>query len=399
MDRSHVRQIVVLTQDEALYQRLAAGLAAGQEYRPLQLGRTVEDAYRLAGQGTIDVLLLDARLHTSATPALIRSISERLPGVPLALLSNPLEADLIRQALTAGARSFLPLDFAPSSLVQLIEDLTSRDGAELQAAAGRRGHAIVVFSLKGGVGRTLVAANLAVALRTASNSPVVLVDGQILHGDTEIDLNLRPQHSIADLVSQVDHLEPDLVDSALVQHASGIRVLAACDSAEAAESVQPRHLARILAALRPRYRWIVVDTGNAADDRMDAMLDAADTVLLLTTPEFTALRATRVFLEAAHQQAYPREKMRLVVNRADLLGGVPTKEIERNLGLPVSAKLPDDSPLVTFSINRGVPLVTSHPRKPLARSFAALAADLVAATEPVEAARRKAGLFGLGKGG
>jgi len=399
VDRSHGRQIVVLTQDEVLYERLAAGLVAGEDYRLLQLGRTVEDVYRLAGQGTVDVLLLDARLHAGATPALIRSMGERLPGVPLALLANPMETDLIRQALTAGARSFLPLDFAPASLAQLVDDLTRRGAAEPQGGAAKHGHVLVLFSLKGGVGRTLLATNLAVALRAATDSPVVLVDGQILHGDTEIDLNLKPQHCIADLASQVDHLEPDLIDAALVQHASGVRVLAACDSAEQAEAVQPRHLARILAALRLQYRWVVVDTGNTADDRMDAMLDAADTVLLLTTPEFPALRATRLFLEAARQQAYPQEKMRLVVNRADLLGGVPAKEIERNLGLPVSAKLPDDSPLVTLSVNRGVPLVTSHPRKPLARAITGLAAETVAAMEPAEATRRRSGPFSLGRGG
>ncbi len=89
-------------------------------------------------------------------------------------------------------------------------------------------------------------------------------------------------------------------------------------------------------------------------------------MLLLTTPELTALRAARTFLQAAREQNYPHDKLRLVVNRADLIGGVPLKEIERSLRLR-SAQLADDSGLVTFSINRGVPLVTSHPRKPLAR--------------------------------
>lgn len=392
--------MLAVTGDEALYQRLAAGLgsapgatAVSAAFRLLPICRDPAEAARVAAQEGVDVLLVDSRLQPSDPAALVRALSDRAAGVPIAILADPQNADLIRRALAAGARSFLPITFAPESLQQLVADLTSVKEARPESSNGAAGHVVVVLSLKGGVGRTLLATNLAVALRGATNRPVALVDGQILNGDTEIDLNLRPQHTIADLAGQVDHLDPNLVDEALTQHSSGIRVLAATGSPELAERVGPTHLSRILGALRRTYSWVVVDTGSAADERMDAMLDVADTVLVLTTPEFTALRATRIFLQAARQQDYPQDKLRLVVNRADLLGAVPLKEIERNLDTPVTAQLVDDSALVTFSVNRGVPLVMSHARKPLARSIVSLAQSLIAEVEPAKPPRRGLGLF------
>ncbi len=170
---------MVLTQDEALVQRLAAGLAATPDYRLLPAGRDVSDAQRYSAEGGVHLVLVDWRLQPDDTPALVRSLIERFPGVPVALLADPQDTDLIRRALMAGAKSFLPVEFAPESLVQMVEDLTSLNGSRPGSAGGQTGRVVVVFSLKGGVGRTLLATNLAVALRRWTSGAVALVDGQI----------------------------------------------------------------------------------------------------------------------------------------------------------------------------------------------------------------------------
>lgn len=394
MDKGRIKQIMLLSRDEPLRQRLAEAMAGNPTYRLLRSSESLDDAYVLGVQGLLDLLLVDQRLAPSDPLAPVQALHQRLYDVPLVVLADPADADYIRQALLAGARAFLPFEFSRSSLIQTIDDLTR--GATGAVRPQYQGRIIAVTSLKGGVGRTMLATNLAVALRQVSQAPVALVDGQLIFGDTEIDLNLNPQHSIADLVDQVSSLEPEVLDEAMVRHASGVHVLAATADQQAAERLKPEHLSAILNALPRQYAWIVVDTGNWQDARLDALLAAADTVLLLTTPEMTSLRAARLFLQMAREDGAAAGKTRLVINRADLVGGIEVKEIERTLGLSAYATLGDDSALVTYSVNRGVPLVLSHENKPLARNVRQLAQKLAAEVAAPVKARGRFPLFRRG---
>jgi len=400
VEKRQAKQVVVLSADEELQRRVAAALASKPNYHLLQRTKDPKDAYALGAQGALDLVFFDQRLSPSDPSTPVRELRDQLPAVPVVVLVQPEDADYVRRALLAGARSYLPLKFVPASLIETIDDLAG-DGsrAPAPAARGAPGNVVVVTSLKGGVGRTMIATNLAVALREENRTPVVLVDGQLLHGDTEIDLNLSPQHSICDLIDQVDSLEPEVLDEALARHASGLRVLAACSDPIAARLIQPHHLSRILEGLRHYYAWIVVDTGNWMDERLDAILDAANVVLLVATPEMTALRAARVFLQMARDHDYPMERIRLVVNRGDLLGAIPGEQIERRLGVEAYATLADDSAVVAHSVNRGVPLVLSHGRKPLGRGLTALAEKLVTEFAPVTQESRGFSLFRRRAGG
>lgn len=379
-----------------MQKRVAAALGTAPGYHLLQRVSNIEAIYSLGVQGALDLILLDYRLHPEDPLVPVKDLHQRLAEVPLTVLADPQEADYIRRALLAGAKAFLPLQFAPESLTQTIDDLTL---GGMRGPGGRApGRLLTVFSLKGGVGRTLVASNLAVAMREESKAPVVLVDGQAAYGDVEIALNLKPQHTVAELVAQVETLEPEVLDHALVRHASGLRVLASPGGTAAADRVQPRHLSAILRVLRGYYPWVVVDGGYWMDPRTEPVLEASDVILLLTTPEMTALRATRVFLQMAREQHYPDDKVRLVINRYDMTAGIPEKQVRRLLGLEPFALLADDPALVAYSLNRGVPLVQSHGRKPLARVLRQMAHELVAEATP-RAASARGGLLGLGRSG
>jgi pilus assembly protein CpaE len=388
-------RVLLLSRDEALHGRVAAALATSRRYDLLQRTSDLEDAYALGAEGILSLVLLDRRLSGDDELAPVRELKQRLVNADIVVVSGSDDSEYIRRALLVGARAFLPYDFSPDSLVQTLDDLSDGD---LQHAGGRSGrgasHMVAVAAIKGGVGRTLLATNLAVAIREATHQPVVLVDGQFLYGDTEIDLNLSPQHSIADLVGQVGSLEREVLDEALVHHASGLRVLAATDSPADLSRITPESVTGIVRGLKKHYPWVIVDTGNWMDERLDSLLEMADLVLLVATPEMTALRAARLFLQMTRESDYPENKVRLVLNRADLLGGVPGPDIERSLGLGTYASLCDDGALVAYSINRGVPLVISHPRKPLARQITRIAADLVKELAPLPEAKSRFRLFG-----
>jgi pilus assembly protein CpaE len=380
------RRILLVSKDEALQERVGSALEGKGEYALLRCSEDPGDALVLVSQTNLDLILLDRRMPGEEALRMVRELGQQVPEVPVVVLAEPADVDWIRRALLSGARAFLPLEFAPGSLLQTIEDLCGR----LREAPGKRapGRTVVVVGLKGGLGRSLVASNLALGLHELSKERVALVDGQLLYGDAEILLNLTPQHSIADLIDHAGSLDPELLDEALARHASGVRVLAASNNASAMARLRAEHVQSILSGLRAQYAWTVVDTGNWLDEWLGAFLRAADLVLLVTTPELTALRAARVFLQTARELGCPRERIRLVINRANLVGAIPQREIERNLSMEAYATLPDDSALATYSINRGVPLVVSHPRKPLARALKKLAGQLVQELAPQPVARR-----------
>ena len=391
VDRERGKQVIVLTRDEGLQRRVAEALAGSPAYRVLQRATGIEPIYDLGVQGALDAILLDYRLHPEDPLVPVRLLHQRVPDVPVVVLVESGDDEFTRRALLAGAKTFLPLGLPPADLVHTLDDLTASAGG---AGAGGRGRLVTVFSLKGGVGRTLVAVNLAVALRARIGAPVALVDGDLAYGDVELALNLKPQHTIADLVSQVDTLEPDVMDHALARHASGVRVLAAADNAAAADRVQPRHLSTVVQVLRSQYPWVLVDTGAWADPRLEPILESSDVILLVTTPEIASLRATRVFLQIAREQNYPPDKIRLVVNRADMTAAIPEKQIRSSLGLVPFAVLSDDPALATFSLNRGIPVVQSHGRKPLARGLTQMAEALVSEVAAKAGAQGRGGLFG-----
>ena len=378
MDRERARQVIVLTRDEGLQKRVAEALAAEPGYRLLQRVTGIEPIYDLGVQGALDAILLDYRLHPEDPLAPVRTLHLRVPQVPVTILVESGESDYTRRALLAGAKTFLSLTFAPDDLVHTLNDLTAYGGAN---GGGGRGAAGDGFSLKGGVGRTLIATNVAVALREMSKEPVALVDGDLAYGDVEIALNLKPQHSISDLVGQVDTLEPDTWSTPWCGMPPA-QSAAAADNAADADRVQPRHLAAIVEVLRGQYPWVVVDTGCWTDPRLEPILEASDTILLVTTPEMTSLRATRVFLQMAREQDYAADKVRLVINRSDMASAIPDKQIGASLGLTPAVVLPDDVGLAVFSVNRGVPLVQSHPRKPLARGLLHIAEAMIREAAP-----------------
>src|SRR5262249_17188419 len=152
--------------------------------------------------------------------------------------------------------------------------------------------------LKGGVGRSTLAANLAVALRNQQpDREVALVDGNLLHGDIGVVLNATDNKTIADIVRNFHTLDRDLVTDILVTHSSGVKVLLAPPDAQAGEQVTGEHIRQILNHLATMVDFIVVDTRPSFDEVTLTLLDHSDRILLLLTLELTAIKGAKQYLE------------------------------------------------------------------------------------------------------
>jgi pilus assembly protein CpaE len=259
------------------------------------------------------------------------------------------------------------------------------------AAAREPGRVVAVFSPKGGVGRTTIAVNTAVAAASEPGCDVVLVDGSFQFGDVGVLLNLNPRNkSIAELVPELEAGgDPDSLDTFVITHSTGVRVLLAPPSPEMAELVTPAAIRRVLEVLRAKSDLVVVDCAAAFSDSTLAILDVADVILTVLTLEITSIKNMRLFLEVAEQLGYPSDKMELVLNRADSALGIRVADVEHSIGRKVDHTVVSDGRCVVYALNRGVPFFVSNREAQVSQDILRLARALLGASEAAPVVARK----------
>jgi len=266
---------------------------------------------------------------------------------------------------------------------------------------------VSVFSPKGGVGKTTVATNIAVALKLATDKKVVLVDASLVFGDVGIMLNITTGNSISDLVPNIHALDIELLERVLVRHSSGLKVLLAPPRPELAELVAADHLRTVVNLLRNHYDYVVIDTHPNFDDVTLAMLDISDRIVVLTTLEMPAIKNLKLFLEVAEALEYPPEKLMLVINRSDSTGGIVAGDIEQNIRVKIGAAIVSSGQLMITALNQGVPVVIGERDSQVSRDLTDLAKQLMTdedlqevtarANEQIKLSREAKPSRGLGK--
>ncbi len=228
-------------------------------------------------------------------------------------------------------------------------------------ARRRAGRVVTFFAPKGGVGRTTLAVNMAVAAATELGQRVVLVDGSLQFGDVGVLLNLSPKNkSISDLAQElVGDEDVEALEGALISHSSGIRVLLAPPSPEMSELVTPEHIQRIISALRAHYDLVIIDAWAWLQDSTLTFLDQSDVILVVLTLEITNIKNIRQFVELGDQLGYPEGKIQLVLNRADAAYGIRVQDVENSIGRKINHTVVSDGRTVVYALNRGVPFVAA----------------------------------------
>ncbi len=371
---------------------------------------TGQDAIALAKKERPDAILMDINMPEMDGITATEIISNTVPESPIIMMSVQGEQDYLRRSMLAGAREFLVKPFSADELVNAIRHVHELEkvkraryaqaapaGAAPPPAGAAAGpelsKVITLFSPKGGVGRTTIATNLAVALHTSTGKPVALVDGSLPFGDIGVILNMNPKaKTIADLVGSFETADADVLESVLVQHSSGIKVLLAPPTPESAELITGANMKHVLDTLRTRYAFVVVDTWPSFQEVVLTMMDAADVVLTPMTLEITSLKNVRVFLEITEKLGYGDDKVQIIANRNDSSGGIKATDIEASLGRKIPHTIVSDGRTLVLAVNRGVPFVIDHKDSPVAKDVFTLAGKLTSAeaAQPAAAAAKAA---------
>ena len=362
-----------------------------------------QQAVELAKRERPDVILMDINMPGMDGITATEIIANTVPGSPIIMMSVQGEQDYLRRSMLAGAREFLVKPFSADELVNAIRHVHEiekvkraryEQAAPVQQAGASapahpvggpaRGKIITFFSPKGGVGRTTISTNLAVALHQLTGQPVCLVDGSLPFGDIAVILNMSPKaKTIADLVGAFDQVDAEVMETVLVSHSTGIKVLLAPPNPEAAELISGANIKKVLETLRESYAYVVVDTWPSFQEQVLTMLDVADVILTLMTLEITSLKNVRVFMEIVEKLGYDEKKVQLVANRNDSSGGIKASDVEGSLARKIPHTIVSDGRALVLAVNRGVPFVISHRDSQVAKDIFTLAGKLSGADEPV----------------
>ncbi|HEY6959781.1 MAG TPA: response regulator [Candidatus Limnocylindria bacterium] len=364
-----------------------------------------QEAVALAKKERPNVILMDINMPDMDGITATEIISNTVPESPIIMMSVQGEQDYLRRSMLAGAREFLVKPFSADELINSIRHVHELEKVRraryapaapaagggvagvMQPPARETGKIITFFSPKGGVGRTTIATNLAVALHQTTDKPVVLVDGSLPFGDIAVILNMSPKaKTLADLIGSFEQADADVVESILVQHSTGIKVMLAPPTPESTELITGANIKRVLEVLRERYAYVVVDTWPSFQEQVITMLDVADVILTLMTLEITSLKNVRVFMEIAEKLGYTEDKVQLVANRNDSSGGIKASDVEASLGRKIPHAIVSDGRTLVLAVNRGVPFVTSNKDSQVSKDIFTLAAKLAGdATEAAAA--------------
>ncbi|MFV1860067.1 MAG: CpaE family protein [Anaerolineales bacterium] len=351
--------------------------------------RSGQEAIEVATETKPDIVLMDINMEDMDGITATEGILSEVPFTQVIILSVQSEQDYMRRAMMAGARDFMVKPPSSEELIATIRRLSvfaheKRKDFERPAVAtaaelppGSAGYVpssrpagtvLAFYSPKGGVGCTTIATNIALGLDT-EETPTVLVDGNLQFGDVSVFLNLQSKYSINDLTARMDEIDPEILEDVLLLHENGLRVLAAPPRPEMADEVSADQIRTIIQFLRRHFAYVVVDTASTMDDTTLAILDTADLLIAICTPDIPAIKDARHLFDLLHILEFPTQNVCFVLNKMDRKGGISSEAVGENLKREVEAVIPLDERAVTASINKGIPLILSDRSSPQSRAI------------------------------
>ena len=330
----------------------------------------------LAAPEDADVVLCATR--AAALPYDELAAAREHSSAPVVVLTTTRSAALIADAEAAGIADCLLAPLPPESLLFALEKAAhaARRRAVDVTAAGR---VVTVFSPKGGTGKSVLACNLAADFARRGER-TLLLDLDLQFGATAIMLGLETRTTLHDVVSAAGELDADKLRGYVTAYSERLDVLPAPLRPEEAEAVPEEKVAQLVAAATEAYDVIVVDTSPFFHGPALSTLDRTDVLLLVCAPDLPTLKNVRLTLQTLELLHFPRERVRIVLNRSSSDVGLGARQIGTVLGSPVDFELPTDQ-AVLVGVNSAKPVVLRHPHAPFSQALVALGDGLVAGGE------------------
>jgi pilus assembly protein CpaE len=316
----------------------------------------------------IDLVLAEFTSQPKELTSLVRQIATSSPATAVAAILRPegfaeniSESAVLIDAMRCGVCDFLRRPISTSDLRRLLQ---KRADSSL-ATPGRvpsMGRVVSFISNKGGVGKSTLATNTAVAVARRQNQRVLLIDGSLQMGVGAALLDLRPTATLTDLARESDRLDATMIRQSAAVHSSGLHLLAAPADAVEAMEIDDVLMARIITLARQTYDVVIIDTFPMFDRVVIAALDLSDRVYVVLENVVPTLLGGVKLLEVLERIGFPAERQSIIVNRYQrIAGSLSITEVAERMGRPIEHLLPFDKRVIAAA-NSGQPVALSPPR-------------------------------------
>jgi pilus assembly protein CpaE len=385
-------RIVVVLDAEADRNTVEAVIPAASTIELLSVVDGLNNGWHDVSAEDVDAVLVASGSSPAAALGFTEGVSTEYPDRAVLLLHAGSVNGLSRRALEAGAEDVVALpvadgeppspadrDRVSNELLLALEKGVARRRRATEGPRIAQGRMIVVVGPKGGVGKTIVSSNLAVALAQAGER-VALLDMDLQFGDIGLVLGLPPTHTIYDLVASGGSLDAEKLGDYLAIHESGARILQAPARPDQASAVDVEFLRELFGVVRANEDWLVVDSGPGFTPEVIAAIDAASDICVVGTVDAAALKNTKLGLETLELMGVDPSLVKVVLNRADSRVGISTDDASAVMDRAPDVLLPSHRD-VPRSANDGRPVVLAQPSSEPARALRALAESYLGAGE------------------
>lgn len=369
-------KIIIIEADDDSKQQLKKEIEKFQSIHLVGESDNFTDGYQLIQENHPEIVFADLGFSIDHALGFAEKITQKNPELSLFVTSNHANPELIRQFMRAGARDFLtkPIKY---------EDLKSAISTALKLkrqkmiSEGCGGKIFTIFGVKGGVGTTTIATNLAISLKAQSNRSVVILDLNLQLGNVPILLNVPLKYSIVDVVNNLNSIEPDTLKDMLPKDNSGINVICGPLRPEESDIITTLHLDQILNLLKVEFDFIILDTSVILNDLTLKAFDDSDMIITVLEYDILSIYNARRCLDIFKRMKYGEDKVLLLINRFDAGSGFAFQEFKQSIKYPIFWKIPNqDYNNVLRSINKGIPISILLPKSKVSQSFANLAIKL-----------------------
>jgi len=310
-----------------------------------------------------DVILMDINMPEMNGLEATEYISNHYPRVVVIIMSVQAEMDYLKKAMVSGAKEYIvkpfTIDVLNETIINTFDKVKDRVGQshapEVSINLEEQSRVFAFFSSKGGVGKSVIATNLAMTLSKMTKDKVALLDFDLQFGDIGMILNQKPKITITELADENMSGDVDGIRNYLIPVTDNLDMLMAPKKPEYAEYISEKHIKEIVATLRKMYKYIIVDTATNFEDTTLAVLDSADRIYYVATMDLLAIKNTKLGLDVMSSLRYSQDKVRVVINR-NVKSGINMSDVEKILNYSIESELPEDSKVLLQSVNQGVPV-------------------------------------------
>jgi pilus assembly protein CpaE len=354
----------------------------GENAPRFRLVKEADQLFEALRNQPISLLLVEFTENPKELASIVTKVRSASPQTQVAAImlpegfpENVNESAVLIDGMRCGVCDFLRRPLSTADLSRLISNRSETDAAS--SFSKPLGRVVSFISNKGGVGKSTLSTNAAVAIARRGKQSVLLIDGSIQMGVAAALLDLRPTATLTDLARESDRLDPTMIRQTAAVHSSGLHLLAAPADAVEAMEIDDLLMARIITLARQTYDIVIVDTFPMFDQVVIATLDLSDRVFVVLENVIPTLLGGVKLLSVLERIGYPAERQSIILNRQQrVTGSLSVEDVAERMQREIDHVLPFDKKVMAAA-NCGVPIAMATIRlSGFSRSLEALAGDV-----------------------